>query len=444
MTPAKFNLCLWFSITAFSIITVLSLVAGMLLMTFISRVMLEREVTLTRDFLQSVIEAEELGAATFQSMPQTLSDNLAEFERHIENLPEIIRANLYAPDRTVIWSTDPGIVGQRFTDNDELEEALAGRMLSETVSTAGDVKTEHAALQTGSMRYYIEAYVPLTGSDGKVIAVAELYKVPGALEAVLQPGRVYICSGVAAGALILFAALFWIVRRGAAVIARQQTALTHMESLAALGQMAGSIAHNLRNPLAGMRSSAELLKWEMPDAADSATEIIGEIDYLERCVRQLLEFTRTEAVTAQGVDPLDLVSDILGQQGAALRRGKVSVTVEDRRAGHRSIEVDPRLLSQAITSILVNAREAAGEAGRLLIEIYDSGPKIGIAITDNGPGLAPEALSRVGEPFFTTKTRGLGLGVALARRIIERFGGTLDIHNVPTGGARVQIALAAA
>ena len=95
-----------------------------------------------------------------------------------------------------------------------------------------------------------------------------------------------------------------------------------------------------------------------------------------------------------------------------------------------------------MTTILVNALEAMPDGGKLRIQLNERGSWMCIVYTDTGPGLPPEALARVGEPFYTTKTRGLGLGLAMAKRIVERFGGNLTISNAAGGGAQVQIELA--
>jgi two-component system sensor histidine kinase HydH len=441
MQPAAFNLRLRFGLAAFGVIALLTALFAVLLSQFMSQVMLEREVAVTRELLQNIVQSHQLDAESFRPH-QIEATDLAYFVDDIRDLPEILRANIYATDKSVLWSTDAAIISQHFDDNDELDEALTGRTVSQIVSTAGDIKTEHVALAAAKLGYYIEAYIPLQAA-GSVIAVVEIYKLPATLDAVLRRGTRIVWTDLTIGALVLFGTLYTIVDRAARLIQRQQTEISHMEALAALGQMAGAIAHNLRNPMAGIRSSAELLKLEVPAASDMAGDIIGEVDYLERCVRQLLEFTRTDAVAPQPVDPLMLVNDILSQQRRSLARDAIAVTVEDERQTPRQVQVDPLLIGQAMTSVIVNAREAMATGGTLLVQLQDHGPRLCITYTDSGPGVPPEMLARIGEPFFTTKTRGLGLGLVLARRIVERFGGSLRIDNAGDRGARVQIELAA-
>jgi signal transduction histidine kinase len=442
MRRYAFDLRVWFGLAAFAVIATLGAVGATLLSQFLSSVMLEREVEVTRGFLQGVVVAEALDDGTFRPGKTEADSDLGSFVDHIRGMPELLRVNIYALDRSILWSTDASLVGRRFDDNDELETALTGRTLSEVVSTRNDVKPEHVALVVPPMDYFIEAYIPLRYKD-RVIAVVELYEVPTSLDAILRHGTRIVWCGAAVGASSLFTVLFWIVARAARLIDRQRKEIGRMESLAALGQMAGGLAHNLRNPLAGIRSSAELMKLEFPELDSGATDIIGEVDRLERHVRQLLEFTRADTLAPRRVDPKTLIDEMVHHQQQMLERDGVTVTVEDKRRRKRLVEVDPVLLSQALTTVVVNAREAMPAGGSLRIRLSERGPRVCISVTDNGPGIPPQALNRVGEPFFTTKTEGLGLGLAMARRIIERFGGNLRIDNATGAGARVQIELMA-
>jgi len=438
MKRPTFNLRWWFGLAAFAMIAALAALGALLMSRFVSSVMLDREVVMTRDFLQGVVAAEALDADTFRPGKTERDSDLGSFVDHIKGMGENLRANVYAPDRSILWSTHAALIGRRFNDNDELEAAFSGKTLSEVVSASGDVKPEHEALAKSEIGYFIEAYIPLRDKD-HVITVVELYQVPATLDATLRQGQRIVWLGAGAGAILLFAALFWIVARAARLIERQSTEISRMEALAALGQMAGGIAHNLRNPMAGIRSSAELMMLDFPETAPGAADIIGEVDRLERRVRQLLEFTRTEAPAPRRLDPLTLVNDTVGQQRQALERDRVDVTVQDDRTETRMVEVDPILMGQALTTVIVNAREALTKGGWLRIRLHDRGRRVCITFTDDGPGIPSDALARVGEPFFTTKAQGLGLGLAMARRIVERFDGALTIDNAAGAGVQVEI-----
>jgi two-component system, NtrC family, sensor histidine kinase HydH len=241
--------------------------------------------------------------------------------------------------------------------------------------------------------------------------VVEVYKVPTALETAIARGRRIIEVSAAIGALVLFATLYWIVRRGALQIERQQAELGRMEGLAAVGQMASAVAHSLRNPLSGIRSSAELLRLEDPTARAVSDEIIGEVDRLDQCVRELMDYARSDTVSVQRVEPLDLVRDTVERHRTALERARVVVTIDDERRTPRPVDVGPPMLGQAMASIVTNAIEALPDRGSLRIVLSDPDSRhTQISFTDSGSGIPANLLPRISEPFFTNKIHGLGSG----------------------------------
>jgi two-component system sensor histidine kinase HydH len=441
MNPTRFNLRIWFAVAGSALIAALTAASALLMSSFLTTTMLDREVAVTQEFLQSIIATEGYGERVFAAADRRASEALNEFADHLHAMPEILRANLYSTDRRIIWSSERALTGQRFENNPELEQALSGTLVSEVSRLEGNNKPEHVALAAGATGYFIEAYFPMR-HVGKVVGVIELYKMPTALETAISRGNRIIEGSAALAGLILFATLYWIVRRGALQIQRQQADLLHMDALAAVGQMASAIAHSLSNPLAGIRSSAELLRLEHPNARPAPDDIIGEVDRLTDYVRELMEYARNDAVSLQRVDPLDVVCGTLTRQRAALDRARLEVTIDDKRRVHRPVEVDPPMLGQAMASIVTNAIEASPRGGRLHIALSDpDGRHTEISFTDSGRGSPAALLARVSEPFFTTKERGLGLGLALARRIVERFNGSLDILSPEHSGAVMRISL---
>lgn len=435
-----FNIRLWFALASFGVILSIGIAFALLMTGFVSSRMLQREAEVTREFLESVIRAEQSAQDLFSGGDPATNTALASFAGHLRSMPDVLRANIYGKDRRILWSTDAALIGQRFGANPELEEAFGGALVTEFGTLSADSKAEHVALGTDAAGHFIEAYIPI-GTPSDVQGVVELYKVPAALEIMIREGQRIIWLSAAVGALILFATLYGIVRRGAIQIERQQVELGRMEALAAVGQMASAVAHSLRNPLANIRSSAEVMRQDPTDADQGTADIIGEVDRLDQCVRELLNYARAEPAARQNIDPRELVEDCVAKQLSQLSRAKVTAEIDDRRMRRTPVAVDPSLFAQALTSIITNAVEAMPQGGRVSILLLD-GPNAGgstINVTDNGPGMAPGVLSRVSEPFFTTKTRGLGLGLALARRIVERFGGRLAIDSSEGKGTSVRI-----
>lgn len=440
MECTRFNLRVWFAVAGFAVIALLTVAFALAMSSFLTKTMLDREVAVTQEFLQSILASEGYGERGFANSINP-SKSLTAVADHVRAMPEILRANLYSLDRLIVWSTDAALIGRHFDNNPELEQALAGHLVSEVGVLGNDDKPEHIALMADVTGHFIEAYMPMWHGT-ELIGVVELYKIPTSLEVTIGHGRRIIEGSAAIGGLIVFGTLYWIVRRGALQIQRQQAELGRMEGLAAVGQMASAIAHSLRNPLAGIRSSAELLRLEHPITKPAPDEIIGEVDRLDEYVRELMEYARNDAMSFQTVDPIDVVRGTVSRQRAALERARVEVTIDDQRRVHRLVEVDPPMLGQAMTSIVTNAIEASANGGRLHIALSDPDNRhTQICFADSGSGIPAALLPRISEPFFTTKARGLGLGLALARRIVERFNGSLDIVRSEQGGAIMRISL---
>jgi two-component system, NtrC family, sensor histidine kinase HydH len=444
MKCIRFDLRLWFAVAGFAVIAVLGAAFAMLMSNYLTTTMLDREVAVTQEFLQSVLGAEGYGERVFAHDGDGANEALKAFAEHVRAMPEILRVNVYGADRRILWSTDEALTGRLFEDNPELQEAMEGNLVSEIGQLDSDDKPEHIALGASATGHFIEAYLPIRRED-TVMGVVEVYKVPTALEAAIDRGRRIIEVSAAIGSLVLFATLYWIVRRGALQIQRQQAELGRMEGLAAVGQMASAVAHSLRNPLSGIRSSAELLRLEHPTLKPVPDEIIGEVDRLDQCVRELMDYARSDTVSVQRVEPLDLVRDTVERQRGALDRARVAVTIDDERRTRRPVDVDPPMLGQAMASIVTNAIEALPDGGHLRIVLSEPDSRHAlISFIDSGSGIPANLLPRISEPFFTTKIHGLGLGLALARRIVERFNGTLDILSSDQGGAMLRIRLAVA
>jgi two-component system sensor histidine kinase HydH len=438
--PAVFNQRLWFAVTGFAVICGLTIAFGLLMTNFMRDRMLQREATVTREFFESIIRAERSGEVVFATAEAGMNPQLTSFVGHILGMTDVLRANVYGTDRRILWSTDAALIGQTFGANPELEEAFGDVLVTEIGLSTDDNKAEHIALNSAAGEAFIEAYMPMH-DNGRIIGVVELYKVPKALNAVIRDGRRMIWFAASANGVILFLSLFWIVRRGARLIERQQGELARLETLAATGQMAGAIAHNLRNPLSGIRSTAELLSLEAPEAAAMSKDIIGEVDRLDIYVRELLDYTSRDGPTLADVHPEELVRLTLASTRILCERANVTVAVENRLPPSASVRVDQQMLVHAMVSIVCNAIEAMTSGGRLSVRTQSSGRFFVVQFDDTGHGIPPEILQRVSEPFFTTKTRGLGLGLAQVQRIVEQFKGRLEIASPKGGGAQIRVLL---
>jgi two-component system sensor histidine kinase HydH len=447
-TGCPFNLRLWFAIGSCVTIALICAVSAYLVSNFLTKSLLERESAVAEEFLESIVTID--GGSMFHddgSEPWVPSPILLDFAKHIVSMPGMLRINIYAPTHRVLWSTEKQIVGKYFNDNDELDEAYRGERVTEIGSLPDPSKQEHEFLgQTG---HFIEAYIPVRadGGRGPILGVVEFYKLTAALESTIESGQRAVWSVAALAAVTLFVVLYWIVQRGGLLIERQQRHMAQMEAFAAIGQMSSAVAHSLRNPMSAIRSSAELWKTqELGPDRGVTDEVIREVDRMDSYVRDLLSYARSEPYHLQPVDPMRVVGKVLTKLQKALDRQDIEVRADDRRGAAKSVMADEMLLEQALTSVLTNAIEAMPDGGLLTVWIGPNGRSgfTRIKIIDNGRGIPPELMKRVAQAYFTTKSRGLGLGLMLAKGVIDRFQGVFEIASAPDRGTAVCIDLKSA
>ena len=283
-SPVPFNLSRWFAIVALVSITVLAVAMGALLNRFITQRLLWQEAVLTKEFVYSLIGVEQSLQSFFADSTQPLSAEIELAFRHIAAMPDMLRTNVFDPTRRVIWSSDRARIGLSVGPNEELETALTGSVVTHVAQPHGSrpEKLEHTDLRT-PQGTFVEIYVPVLDEQAeRVLAVIEFYKNPRTLEAAVSQLQLYIALGAAASGTLLFVALFGLVRRADLTIRRQQRHLVENETLAVIGEMSAAVAHGLRNPLAAIRSSAELIPGgDLAQANDAATDIMGQADRLE-------------------------------------------------------------------------------------------------------------------------------------------------------------------
>lgn len=444
--PARFNLSRWFALTALVSIAVLALVIGMLLNRFITQRLLWQEAALTKEFVQSLVQVERSLQVYFADPSRGLDEETQVAFRHIAALPDMLRANIYDPGRRVIWSSDGQLAGRSFGPNTELDIALAGGVVSKSVDPNHHDhhdKPEHQGLML-LQDSFVEIYVPIFSQGGRqVLAVVEFYKNPRTLHATLAQLRVYLALGAVTAGALLFLALWGLVRRADRTIRRQQQQLVEAETLAVIGEMSAAVAHGIRNPLATIRSSAELIPGASLDEAQaSAADIVAQSDRLEAWVRELLAYARPldEAITAVDLDPL--VRHCLASFDRETRRREIRL-VADLSPDLPPVRGHPLLLGQVLASVVANAVEALDRPGEIIVrgQWVSATDRVTLSVVDDGPGMNDAQRARAGKPFHTTKPRGLGVGLALARRVLERFGGLLEISSTPGRGTTVRLHL---
>ena len=224
---------------------------------------------------------------------------------------------------------------------------------------------------------------------------------------------------------------------------RERTrAAVRNRDLALAGQLAAAVAHEIRNPLAAIRSSVQYVA-ESPDAGPEReaflSRVLDDIDRINRTLSNLLGLTRPQANTLSSVDIAELVDHALSLMEAYLHHHRVIV----RR------EVEPRLyiegdaveLRQVLLNVLLNACQAMPTGGALAIATQQRGTDVVLSISDSGIGISPEIAERAFEPFFSTKSNGTGLGLAICKDIVMRHRGSIQLHGAPGQGTTVSLTL---
>ena len=444
--PLPFNLSRWFAVAALVSISVISVAAGVLLNRFITQRLLWQEAVLTKEFVQSLVEVEPPLQAYFADPARGLDADTEAALAQIAALPDMLRANVYDTRRRVIWSSDRQLIGRSFGTNDELDAALAGHVVT---NSADAVEPEHDKAEHQDLRHpqagYTEIYVPVRDARGeRVQAVIEFYKNPKALLAALAQLRLYIALGAGSSGVLLFIALFGLVRRADLTLRSQQRHLVDNETLAVIGEMSAAVAHGIRNPLASIRSSAELIQdGDLAQAHDAAADIVAQSDRLEVWVRELLAYTRPLDEASAPVPLPPLVARCMQEFEREMQRRDIHASTVFA-ADLPAVRGDALLLGQVFSSLLANAIEALNRSGQISVRGDWVRGQVTLSVQDSGPGMTSTQLGRAGKPFHTTKPRGLGVGLALARRVIERFGGRLEIDSEPGRGTTVRLHMQAA
>lgn len=219
--------------------------------------------------------------------------------------------------------------------------------------------------------------------------------------------------------------------------------LLEAERLAAVGQMAASLAHEIKNPLAGMRGALEIIGKGL-DANNPhrpvIAEVVDQIDRLDRIVRDLLSYSRSRPISPRPVQLADLIDKVL----LALRDHPQLAAVEIQRDYNDDLpilQLDDGQLEEVVMNLVLNSAQATEGNGRLSISMRRIGAQIRLSFADNGRGMEPATVKRVFEPFYSTQPQGSGLGLSISKRVIDAHGGTISVDSAVGKGTVVTVHL---
>ncbi|MDI9780894.1 HAMP domain-containing sensor histidine kinase [Pseudomonas putida] len=455
----SFNLLRWYAWVSLAVILSVAAGLGLISSRFIIDESIERDALLTAQFITSIADAEvrHVAIPNVRTMGELLdprTDRAAmpdvdpearrkargEFLDHIAHLPDTLLANIYAPDRTVIWSTNPALVGKLIEGDGDLDRAFEYKMrVSASYHNFEQARAEQKFV-TPPEQLLIENYIPLFDADGDTVtAMVEIYKEPRDLIVRIEHGLILIWLAITVGAALVYIGLYGIMRRAARVMAVQQKRLINSETFVALGEVSSAVAHSLRNPLASIRSSAELAQaFDEGPAQRNINDIISQVDRMSQWIRQLLQSLRPLNDEAVPVDLPQVLQESL--QSFAVQLDRSGVTLDLRPLPSVQVLGHPALLAQIFNSLIANALEAMESGGLLRIEVVKRDRRsLTLRLADTGKGMSEQQQRLAFRPFFSTKQGGLGVGLVLVKRIMERFGGSVRLSSSQGHGTRVSL-----
>jgi len=389
---------------------------------------------------------------------KSVGPKFAALLEHMRLAPEIIRFRVYNPKAIVIWSDNKQLVGKYFGDNPQLQKALRGNVIADM----GARQQSDNAMDGKATSPVVEVYVPIYGENGKeLLGVFETYRRPDAIFRAVHEARLVVLLGAVGGGLLLYVSLFAIMHRAARKIAEQQEHLLQMQAelaasqrMALVGEMAAAVAHGIGNPLSSIRAAAQvaLLDAEGADGSgqnskmrENLQSIMQQVDRVQKRMQGLLNFAKPLEPRPSRVEVNSVVREVMETLCARFSDAKVTLDL-DLDATSPSVSSDVNQLEQALMVLITNALEATPKGGSVTIRTKSSdhngaGAVVQLSIEDTGEGIPAENRERVFEPFFTTKPHGTGIGLSLAKKFVERNGGTITIANGVNTGTKVEVTL---
>ena len=467
-----------------------ALVLGTGVTYLVEQKMLERATLTSLDYFKNlarfITTKEEFvrlrTGAEYEAFDRLIKDNF--FTSHVVTIKIYDRSG-----RTIYHSRNPEIVGRVFPDNVPLQKALRGETVVGLSDLAG---TEHLTERQAGYSRLFEVYIPIfLEGTSTVIGAYEIYSPMDPFYRRVWSLRLAVWGAILFGLALLYVALSLTFRRASGTIVEQnlalerttselrqayeelkqtQSRLIQSEKLASAGRLAAGIAHEIGNPLAsvlGLLDLQALCRGRPEDRAecrDRTERVAGEIVRLKRILQGLLDYARPPSPELVPLDANEAVDTALGLVASQKELEGTAWIKEFDPSCPRAV-ADEHLLEQVLINLLLNAAQAttgkgpvrvstgAGPACRWGDGDYRVGQAFGsddqvvaISIMDHGPGIPPDHLERIFEPFFSTKGRGQGsgLGLAICHSLIEALLGALVVRSQLGAGTMVRVLLPAA
>ena len=434
------RLLIRFVVLSFVAIVATTATLGFFLSSYLTRQMPYQDAIEATESLNALVHAEGAERGFREGSEGADTPEMAPVLRYLDHLPDVYLATIYRADGTMLWSSDKARNVLAPMDADQLAVALAGELNPQVRRLQSNGDHVRSGIPDDATSFVTFA-IPIWSADtGHVIGAVEIRKVPETLLGSMDRVRRLTWAGEALAGTFLFLGLLLVILYTTRVLQRHEERLMERERLAVVGEMASSVAHGLRNPLAAIRSCAELaLDDDLPESARGpVADIVEQSDRLESWIRSFLIRAREDPRRPAGHANVDQVV------GRSLRNFRSQMqdrsVVADFDDGGRGpiVAARPNELEQVLNAVLSNSIEAMQTGGTIRIS-RDRRPdgQVRILIEDDGPGVPPEMVRRLFSPFESGKPSGLGVGLVLARQIVERLGGGLHLRNRENGGVAV-------
>ncbi len=321
------------------------------------------------------------------------------------------------------FHTNPDLIGTRLDGNIPLATLKDGATSSQRIT-----------LRTGENVYEFSAPLYLPGETLALRLTLHTYRADTVIRRAWL--NMMVLFGLLAAGWMLALALYHFTRREE----EHQREMARRESLAQLGEMGAMLAHEIRNPLAGIKGYAQLIGKKPRDERNGgfAQHIVSESLRMEALVNDLLTFAKSDTASMTTVN----LAVIVSHAATLLLPEAEEHQIEIIREAQENILIDGNRdrLSQVLLNVVKNAIQATPDGGTVRINAGVDCGYATVTVSDNGHGISQEDMPRIFEPFFTTKARGTGLGLALCRKIVEEHGGKITVHSVVDEGTSVSLA----
>ncbi|MBA3014547.1 MAG: histidine kinase [Proteobacteria bacterium] len=339
---------------------------------------------------------------------------------------EVAYAAIIAANGTIIFHTNSDLTGSNVGDT-----------RYQSVLQTGALSEKRLQLGTGETIYEFQTPLHLSSTTCILRLALHTWRAEEVMRRARQ-GITVIFSLLAVGWLLGLTVL-WLLKRQA----EQQRQAAQQKELARLGEVGAVLAHEVRNPLAGIKGYGQFLTERLPEGKDRgfAQLIVNEANHLQGLVNDILLYTRTESISLIPCRPAIVAESVL--KLLTPQAQERSVKIHCHIPNELTVLCQEAGLRRVLLNLITNAIQASPDEGTIIVTGLRDGKWAEINVADNGPGISAEMQSALFEPFRTSKARGAGLGLAISKKIIDDYGGSIKAGPAPGGGALFSVHLQA-